>query len=455
MAAVHRILFVDDEPNFQRAFERLMRKEERFHVEMASDGRQALEMLKTYPADMVVTDMRMPQMDGLSLLKEIKRFYPEKFVVVITGHGSIDNAVQAMKLGAYDYLLKPFDQDVIKMALNSIADHHDLLQSGWQEAGQGTDGFGIENIIGQDRQMFKIYETVNRVAQTDVPVMIMGESGTGKELVAQAIHERSRRHAAPFMQINCGALTETIVNSELFGHEAGAFTGAAQAKKGLFEVADQGTLFLDEIGDIPIPAQIALLRVIELGTFQRVGGIDTLTTDTRLICATNQDLKTAVRAKRFREDLYYRLNVVTIQIPPLRDRKSDLPLLAAYFLRKSRHRISHKISGISKKAMQALRRYDWPGNVRELANAVDHAAIFSKGPNIMPEDLPEEVLTQGTSAPLQLELETPSLAQAEKALIRKVLEDTDWNLKQTAQELGIARGTLYSKMRKNGLMRDS
>jgi two-component system NtrC family response regulator/two-component system response regulator HydG len=299
--------------------------------------------------------------------------------------------------------------------------------------------------------MFKIYEMINAVAQTSASVLITGESGTGKELIAEAIHYRSDRRSKPFHRVNCAALTESIINSELFGHEKGAFTGADAQKIGFFEKSNEGTLFLDEIGDIPLQTQVSLLRVLETGTFQRVGGTRTIQINTRILCATNQDLSDAIRDKRFREDLFYRINVVSIDVPPLRERNLDIPLLSLYFLEKYSQENSKKIKGISKPAIKILSRYHWPGNVRELGNVIKHALIFCKTNKIQPANLPDNIKQAFQNKKFRLTLTSPSLPLAEATLIQKVLNENHWNLKQSAMELEIARGTLYSKIKKYNL----
>ena len=299
--------------------------------------------------------------------------------------------------------------------------------------------------------MFHVFQKIIDVAETNATVLINGETGTGKELIADSIHFGSPRRSQPLIKVNCAALTETLINSELFGHEKGAFTGATAQKKGHFELADKGTIFLDEIGDIPIPTQISLLRVLESGTFQRVGGTRTLKVDTRVICATNKDLFSAVKEKLFREDLFYRINVVPIHMPPLRERKSDIPLLANQLLKKYCTETKKNIHRISRAAMNILIRYNWPGNVRELANIIENAVIFCKGRELIPANLPEEMRKTTQKKGFTLVLSSRSLPLAEATMIHKVLEETSWNLKQAAKELDIARGTLYSKMKKYGI----
>jgi two-component system NtrC family response regulator/two-component system response regulator HydG len=448
MKADITILFVDDEKAYQKAFVRAMRKETQFNLITASRGIEALQLLQTTPTDVVLTDIKMPEMDGWTLLKKIREHYPDIFVIAITGYGSIEDAVRAMKLGAYDYLQKPFDFDLIKMLLEKIVEHRRLIKACVVPREDQRKRYRFENIIGQDRKMFKIYEMINTVAKTSASVLITGESGTGKELIAEAIHYRSNRRNKPFHQVNCAALTESIINSELFGHEKGAFTGADSQKIGLFEKAHEGTLFLDEIGDIPLQTQVSLLRVLETGTFQRVGGTRTIKVNTRILCATNQDLSGSIQDKRFREDLFYRINVVSIDVPPLRERSLDIPLLALYFIEKYSQENAMNIKGISKSALKILSQYHWPGNVRELGNVINHALIFCKTGNIQPTNLPDNIKQASQNKQFRLTLTSPSLPLAEATLIKKVLNENHWNLKQAALELEIARGTLYSKIKK-------
>lgn len=447
-----RILFVDDEPAYCRIFRNRIGRDPRFQVETAMSGEEALLRLQQFPADMVFTDLQMPFMDGIELLTEIKSQYPYLFVLILTGLDSTSQAVKAMKAGAYDYLLKPLDFDMVERAIETVCAHRNAFRSHSSPDEARHRGFSFENIIGQDRKMFEIYEKINQVAQTQATVLITGESGTGKELIAAAIHVKSPRKDGPFLQVNCAALSDGLVSSELFGHEKGAFTGAVSQKKGLFEQALGGTLFLDEIGDISVTTQVALLRVLEMGTFQRVGGTETIRADVRMIFATNRDLAKAVTEKRFREDLYYRINVVSLQAPPLRERKSDIPLLANYFLERFRLLNGKQIEGFSADAMETLSRYHWPGNCRELANIIEHAVVFSRNRLLTPADFPELVrqpLRPQTGVTLNCASST--LAEVEAALIRRVLEEKQWNLKQAADVLDIARGTLYGKMEKYGI----
>lgn len=446
-----RILYVDDEPAYCRLFSRSMADDDRFIIRTAAHGEEALSILRAEPHEIVLTDLLMPRMDGLTLLEEVKRLWPEVFVLILTGVDSADKAVKAMKSGAYDYILKPLDIDMIRRQLGKILQHRQLLKETPQPVG---DTFRFENMVGKDQVMFELYEKIQQVAQSDATVLITGESGTGKELIAEAIHARSRRRAKPFVRVNCAALTETLINSTLFGHERGSFTGAMARKAGFFEVASGGTIFLDEIGDIPIQTQVALLRVLEMGSFQRVGGTETIKVDVRVICATNQDLSAAVKEKTFREDLYYRINVVSLHGPSLRSRKSDIPLLANFFFEMYRRKSGKQISGISGAAMAMLCEYAWPGNVRQLANVIEHSVIFCQGRQILPDHLPKE-LHQEPHNDFLLTLRDSSLSSAEATLIRAVLEEHDWHLTQSAEALGVARGTLYSKMERHHITKPS
>jgi len=373
MISTTRLLFVDDEGPIRRLFRSVMGQDESVLLETVSDGKEALKKLKTFPADIVITDMKMPKMGGLALLEEIRIRYPDIFVVILTAYGSIEDAVKAMKAEAYDYILKPFDFDTIRRMIDKITDHKKILQKSIFLGKERRKKYRFENIIGQNPKIFHVFQKIMDVAETDVTVLINGETGTGKELITNSIHFGSPRRFQPLIKVNCAALTETLINSELFGHEKGAFTGATAQKRGHFELADRGTIFLDEIGDIPIPTQISLLRVLESKTFQRVGGTTTLKVDTRVICATNKDLSHAIKEKLFREDLFYRINVAPIHIPPLRERKSDIPLLANHFLRKYCTETKKNIHRISRAAINILIRYNWPGNVREMSNTIENA----------------------------------------------------------------------------------
>ncbi|MBW6510207.1 MAG: sigma-54 dependent transcriptional regulator [Desulfuromonadales bacterium] len=448
-----RLLYVDDEAAWRNIFRREISEDKRYEIKTAAGGAEALSILESWRADVVLTDLSMPEMDGIELLQQIQLLYPGTFVLILTGVNSANEAVRAMKAGAYDYVLKPFDFITLQMQLARIIDHQQLAQ---QEANEPDTRF--EQLIGQSPSMYQLFEGIRRIAPTNATVLIRGESGTGKELVAAAIHSRSSRRDQPFVPVNCAALTESLINSALFGHEKGAFTGADKRKIGFFEHAHGGTIFLDEIGDIPLQTQVALLRVLELGTFQRVGGTDTIQVDTRIICATNKNLETAIREKTFREDLFYRLNVVALHTSPLRNRATDIPLLAIHFLRNSCAKHNKQINLIAADTLELISSYAWPGNVRELKNAIDRAVVFSNGNKLLPEHLPPELLQAAGArhakpSAHQMTLASTNLPEIEAAVIRKVLEDKNWNLSQAAEALGIARGTLYSKIKSYNIQR--
>ena len=454
MSSKAKILFVDDEENVRQSFCRAMRGDETITIETAPDGMVALKRIKTFHPDIVITDVNMPNMDGLTLLEKIRISHPDIFVVIVTGYGTIEGAVEAMKSGAYDYILKPFDVGVVRGIINKIIAHRDLVRGldlPPEKERRKRDRF--ENVIGRDRKMFELYQEIADMARTNTTVLITGETGTGKELVAEAIHFRSGRSSGPLVRVNCAALSETLIKSELFGYEKGAFTGAMARKKGHFESADGGTIFLDEIGEIPAPTQASLLRVLEVGTFQRVGGTQTLKVDTRFICATNRDLCAAMKQGLFRKDLFYRINVVSLNIPPLRERRSDIPLLADHFLKKYCSEMKKNIPRISRATMNILVGYDWPGNVRELANIIEQAVVFCKGKEIVPGHIQGILKETSSSERFTVTFSSSSLPAAEATLIRKVLEETNWNLKEAAKELCIARGTLYSKMKRYDIRR--
>ncbi|NCO51608.1 MAG: sigma-54-dependent Fis family transcriptional regulator [Deltaproteobacteria bacterium] len=445
-----KLLYVDDESAYRRIFCREMGDDQRFIIETAASGEAALQRLKAFRADIVLSDLSMPEMDGIALLQEIRALYPETFVLILTGVNSAHEAVRAMKAGAYDYILKPFDVNLLLMQLDKILQHRQLLTYGHEPGGSAAH---FENLVGQDPAMYELFEGIRRIAPTNATVLIRGESGTGKELIAAAVHARSSRSEQIFIPVNCAALTENLINSALFGHEKGAFSGATTRKIGFFERAHGGTIFLDEIGDIPMTTQLALLRVLELGTFQRVGGTETVQVDTRILCATNRDLEAEMRAKTFREDLFYRLNVVTLTSPPLRERATDIPLLAKYFLRKFSAKNNKTIDTIGASAMTLLTGYRWSGNVRELANAIERAVIYCGGRQLMPEHLPEEIRAARATpkSDFSLQLSSSSLPEIEARVIRQVLEAKQWNLSQAAEALSIARGTLYSKIKNYGI----
>lgn len=389
----------------------------------------------------------MPGMSGMDLLVKLKEYDLDAIIILITAYASVSSAVKALKSGAYDYITKPIDPDelshIVEKALyqkNLEVENVKLKES--IEAIAKPD-----NLIGESHQMKEIYNLIHTVAQTDTTVLILGESGTGKELVAKAIHLNSKRKYFPLVTVNCGALPESLLESELFGHEKGAFTGAHYRRKGKFEMANGGTIFLDEIGTISNKVQVELLRVIETKQFTRVGGSETISSDFRVIAATNENLEQLVKEGRFREDLFYRLNVFNIQIPPLRERVDDIPLLADYFLKKYTTSMNKKITGISQEAMNFMLRYKWPGNVRELENAIERAVVICRTDKIQLEDLPFKI----SNNLLYNDLEDKSLSEVEKRHIALVLKENNWNISKSAEDLKIDRVTLYNKIKKYGL----
>ncbi len=446
MNGKEKILIVDDERIVRESLLHWF-EEDGYDVESAEDGEIALKMFDKSKYDLLLVDMKMPGISGLELLKKIKEIDKETIVILITAFASVPSAITALKDGAYDYVTKPVDPDelahLVKKALEQKALKHENIQlkENIEEI------IKPDNFIGESPQMKKIFELIHTVASTDTTVMIRGESGTGKELVAKAIHINSKRKYFPIIPVNCGAITETLLESELFGHEKGAFTGAQYKRKGKFEMADGGTIFLDEIGSISSKMQIELLRVIETKQFSRVGGNQLINSDFRVIIATNEPLEDLVKQGKFREDLYYRLNVFSIVVPPLRERRTDIPILAYYFLNKFATAMNKPVTNISKEAMDFLTNYDWPGNVRELENAIERAVVIGKENNIHVKDLPFHVSANN----IVNENGEKSLASMECKYILQVLNENNWNISRSATILEIDRVTLYNKINKYGL----
>ena len=377
MSEKMRIMIVDDEQIVRESLYHWFKKSGHM-VETAASGFEALEKLKVIPFEILFVDIKMPKMSGLELLEKVKEEWPETLVVIITAYGSIESAVQAMKMGASDYLLKPFKPDQMTLVLEKIANQRELASKYLYIKGLLEEKTRFDNIIGQSQSMQSIFELIPEVAQSDSSVLITGETGTGKELVAKAIHAKSRRSNGPFIAINCGAMPESLLESELFGHQKGAFTGAEQARKGFLEVVSGGTLFLDEIGEISPKMQVDFLRVLEEKKILRIGDREPIDVDFRLISSTYRDLHKEVSDGRFREDFFYRINVITLEIPPLRKRKEDIPLLISHFLNKYSHETTKQVDHVTSEAMGLLKQYDWPGNVRELENAIERAVVLSK-----------------------------------------------------------------------------
>jgi DNA-binding NtrC family response regulator len=443
------ILVADDEKNIREGLCEAMQMDG-YAVAAAADGQEALEVVNRGIVDLLITDIKMPRLSGEELLKKVIAKYPTLPVIILTGHGTIESAVQAMHDGAYDFLTKPVNLDRLSLLVRrALANRELALQNqALQEELERRSGFA--SIIGRSAEMRQVFEMVRQVAPSRSSVLITGESGSGKEMIAEALHYNSPRKEKPFIKVHCAALTESILESELFGHEKGAFTGAIARKRGRFELAHMGTLFLDEIGEINQNVQIKLLRVLEEKSFERVGGEETVEVDVRLIAATNRDLKDAIATGVFREDLYYRLNVVNIHIPALRDRKEDIPLLVAAFLKEFSQENGRPIDGIDPKARLALYNYSWPGNVRQLRNSIESAVVLCKTATITVDDLPPNVRVESGGDFLRLPL-GESLAEVEKEVIRSTLAREGGNKSRTAEILGIGRKTLHRKIEEYGL----
>jgi len=439
------IMVVDDEHSIREAFSDWL-KQDGFEVETAADGLAALAKIKERHFDIMLVDVKMPRMDGITLLKQLKGNDPDIAVVMMTAHGAIQDAVEAMKLGANDYMLKPFELEELSLTIEKLVQMQTLAMENLILKDRVASITRFENLIGQSSPMLKLFETIINVAQSDATVLITGETGTGKELVARTIHARSPRAYNPFIAINCGAFTEHLLESELFGHEKGSFTDAKFTKKGRLEMANAGTLFLDEIGDISMKMQIDLLRVLETHEFTRVGGTLAIHSDFRVIAATHQDLKESIRNRTFRQDLFFRLNVIHLEVPPLRERPEDIPLLSQHFLYRYATETGKKIDSIHPDALAAMRRYAWPGNIRELENAIERAVVVGKGRQIKPDDL--AFLFASTDAE---EVARLSLEDIECRHIALVLAAEGGHISNAAKVLGITRGTLYEKMKKFGL----
>jgi DNA-binding NtrC family response regulator len=446
MSKMPRILVVDDEKAMRESLNDWL-KEDGYQVGLAESGNKAIDMARNDPWEVILLDLKMPGMNGLETLKKLKEVRPDAEILMMTAYATVDTAVQAMKEGAFDYLVKPFDPDEVEMLIQKIVAHRDLVLENILLRKKLEETYQFDEIIGKSDVMQEVFELITRVAPTDSTVLITGESGTGKELIARAIHGNSNRCYMPFIAVSCGALPDSLLESELFGYEKGAFTGAEHTKKGRFEMAHKGTLFLDEIGDISLKTQVDLLRVLQQKEVQRLGGEDVVEVDVRIIAATNRDLSMAIRENRFREDLYYRLNVITVKIPPLRERKEDIPLLADAFLRKYCLEMNKEERRIGSSALKLLMDYDWPGNVRELENIIERALVIGQADEISPDDLPF------SSKELGPEAFPKSLKMMEKIHIQRILEATGWNITRAARDLGIDRQTLYNKIEKYEIRR--
>jgi len=448
-----KVLVVDDEANIRKILATMLAQEQYEPIE-AANLTTAREVLRSQPVGVVLSDLKLEREDGLTLLRWIRDENLPAPVIILTAHGTVDSAVDAMKQGAFDYLSKPFDRTELVRVIKKAALTFEFQSSAVKSWGANPAGFPM---VGKNDKMVKIGNLIEKVAPTDSTVLITGESGTGKELIAQAMHERSQRAKGPFIKINCAAIPDTLMESELFGYERGAFTGAVSSKPGRFELADGGTLFLDEIGEMSVEMQVKLLRVLQDKSFERVGGLRTISVDVRLITATNKDLEEEVRVGRFRGDLYYRLNVVPVKLPALRERPGDIPLLIAYFVKKFAERLKKGVPSVSPEALELLMQFPWPGNIRQLENVMERLIVMSEGSVITPDQLPEEILdfeeqrffsAQPGSLKEQVREATRRI---EKKAIEEALAETSNNVTQAARKLNISRKGLQLKMKELGL----
>jgi len=443
-----RVLVVDDEEIVRESLSGWLAKDG-YTLDTAPDGQSALDALRRERWSILLVDLKMPGMDGLQVLEAAKTIQPDVAVVIMTAFATVETAVEAMKMGAYDYLVKPFDPEELSLMMVKIVAQQQLVRENVLLRKVLKRDYHFRDLISKNPGMHRVFDLARSSARSQSTVLILGESGTGKELLARAIHAESPRHQAPFVAVSCAALTETLLESELFGHEKGSFTGAVARRKGKFESAHGGTLFLDEIGDISSKLQLDLLRVLEDRTFFRVGGSEAVEVDVRIVAATNRDLRKAVEQGQFRDDLYYRLNVVPITIPPLRQRLEDLPLLIEHFIEHLGLEMNRRIDGVAAETLAALMRHDWPGNVRELRNVIERGMVVAKGTIIMPDDLG---LDAGAARQAVADV-TLSLDEVERRHITAVLNHAGGNVTQAARTLGIDRVTLYNKIRKYGLRR--
>ena len=453
-----KLLVADDEQSM-REFLDIMLKKEGYKVSLASNGEEVLKLAERDIFDLILMDIRMPKLDGIGVLKKIKALSPETIVIMITAYASADTAIRAMKEGAYDYVTKPFKVDEIKLIIRNALEKKNLQKENILLKQVVRDRYHFDNILGQSPKMLALYDLLEKVGPTKTNILIAGESGTGKELVAKAIHYNSPRKDKPFVTLNCGAIPELLIESELFGHMRGAFTDAIATKKGLFEMADEGTIFLDEISELPLLMQVKLLRVLQDKEFKRVGGTEDIRVDVRIMSATNKDLEEAVTEKRFREDLFYRLNVIQIKLPPLRDRREDISLLTMHFLKKYSEELNKHITGISPETLRILLNYDYPGNVRELQNIIERAVALESTQELTPQNLSSYLDQQPSLKKGSIDLDIPNegldlekvVEELERNLLLKALDRTKGIKKKAAELLHINFRSMRYRLEKYGL----
>ena len=449
----NKILIVDDEKLMRVSLEDKLTKEG-YAVNSLSNAVEGIKLLQSTNFDAVITDLRLPKIDGMDFLREIKKASPDTVVIIMTAYGSIENAVTAMKEGAYDYVTKPFPLEELTVKLQKALKHKDTIAENIMLKQRVLSQYGYDNMIGKSEGMKRVFEIISTVSNRDTTILIQGESGTGKELTAGAIHYNSNRRDGPFIKVSCAALNKEILESELFGHEKGSFTGAIKMRRGRFELADGGTIFLDDVDDIPLEMQVKLLRVLQEREFERVGGEETILVNVRVICATKKDLKILVQEGSFREDLYYRLHVVTVHLPPLRERKEDIPLLVTYFIKKYAERQRVTVNSVSQETLNLLMLYNWPGNIRELENVIEHAVAFCAADTIIPRNLPGNLLERETpSGIFPIELSAidsidlqETLSEAERKLLMWAYQKTNGNQVRMSEILRIPRTTLQNKL---------
>ena len=460
--SVPRILVVDDEMIVCESCQRIL-EEEGYEVEIALSGKEAFEKMKAHPFDIVITDLKMPGIGGMEILKTFGKEYPDSIIIMITGFSTVETAVEAMKLGAFDYIPKPFTPDEVSIVVKKAIEKKSLMLENIYLRQELQEKYGFHNMVGKSKKMQEIYRIIAKVAMTDSTVLITGQSGTGKELIARAVHFNSPRREKQFVPVDCAVLSENLLESELFGHVRGSFTGAVTTKPGLFEVADGGTVFLDEVGNISLSIQAKLLRVLQEREFTPVGGTKAKKVDIRLIAATNKDLEKMIKEELFREDLYYRLNIVPLYLPTLKERQEDIPLLAVHFLKKYAEEMGKAIKGFTPEAMERLMRYPWPGNVRELENVIERTVVMIDDEMvrvehlILPGQQEKEILenqipmTSEELKEIKKQVREKAVVEIERAFILNALERHQWNVTRAAEEVGMLRPNFQALMRKYNL----